>query len=79
MRNVTVTIDDETARWARMEAARREVSVSRLIRDLLQEHMKRQEVYRAAMDRFLARKPRPLKKRGRYPGREELHDRAGLR
>ncbi len=31
MRNVTVTMEDAVADWARMEAARRNTSVSRLI------------------------------------------------
>ena len=30
MRNVTITLDEETARWARVEAAMRGTSVSRL-------------------------------------------------
>jgi hypothetical protein len=31
------------------------------------------------MQRYLARAPTVLKEAGGYPGREELHDRAGLR
>lgn len=80
MRNVTVTLDDETARWARVEAARRDVSVSSLIRQLLQELMGSEERYESAMERYLEREPRALKRgRARYPRREDLHDRAGLR
>ncbi|HET9672657.1 MAG TPA: hypothetical protein VFQ40_07390 [Actinomycetota bacterium] len=33
MKNVTVTLDDETARWVRIEAARRDESVSSLLRE----------------------------------------------
>ena len=40
MKNVTITLDEETARWARVEAAHRDMSVSRLIAELLQEHMR---------------------------------------
>lgn len=39
MRNVIVTLDEETARWARIEAARRDMSVSSYIRQLLRERM----------------------------------------
>jgi hypothetical protein len=39
MKNVTVTLDDETVRWVRIEAARRDESVSSLLRNLLREHM----------------------------------------
>ncbi len=76
MRNVTVTLDEETARWARMEAARRDVSVSSLLRELLREHMGGRVAYAGAMERYLSRSPGNLG--GRRPTREELHDRAGL-
>lgn len=79
MKNVTVTLDEETARWARLEAARRDMSVSRLLRELLSEHMIRQEAYEGAMDRYLTRPAKRLKGRGPYPPREELHARADLR
>jgi hypothetical protein len=79
MKNVTVTLDEETARWARIEAAHRDISVSRLIRELLREHMRAQTTYEEAQRRYLARAPSALKDAGSYPSREELHDRAGLR
>ena len=79
MKNVTVTLDEETARWARIEAAHRDMSVSALIRELLSEHMHSRATYEDAMRRYLSRAPTALKEGGRYPTREELHDRAGLR
>jgi hypothetical protein len=79
MRNVTITLDEETARWARVEATHRDMSVSRLIGQLLREHMRAQTLYEDAMRRYLARAPTVLKDTGPYPAREELHDRAGLR
>ena len=79
MKNVTVTLDEETALWARLEAARRDVSVSSLIRQLLTDHMGGQIAY-AGRRTLSSRQPSKLSKRGsRYPEREELHDRAGLR
>jgi hypothetical protein len=39
LRNVTVTLEDDVARWARIEAARRDTSVSRLLGELLKERM----------------------------------------
>ncbi|MEX2580850.1 MAG: DUF6364 family protein [Verrucomicrobiales bacterium] len=36
MKNITVKIDDETYRQARLEAAKRETSVSALVREYLQ-------------------------------------------
>jgi hypothetical protein len=37
LRNVTVTLEEDVARWARIEAARRDTSVSRLLGALLKE------------------------------------------
>ncbi|MBI2237895.1 MAG: hypothetical protein HYU54_05130 [Actinobacteria bacterium] len=77
MKNVTVTLDEETARWARIEAARRKMSVSSLLRELLREYMDTQEASAGALERYLSRSPIQLKEAGRYPDRDELHDRAG--
>lgn len=79
-RNVTITLDEETARWARVEAARRDTSVSRFVGDLLQQQMHAGRDYEDAMSAYLETEPVPLRRsRSRYPQREELHDRAGLR
>ena len=78
LRNVTVTLEEKVALWARIEAARQDTSVSRLLGDILKERMKQNDSYEAAMRRALARKPF-LKSDGKYPSREEIHDRARLR
>ena len=49
MKNVTVTMEDAVADWARMEAARRNTSVSRLIGELLAEKMRHDDAYERAM------------------------------
>jgi len=77
LRNITVTLEEEVARWARMQAAREETSVSRLLGGILKERMTEQDGYQRAMRRALARKPF-LKSDGRYLSREEVHDRARL-
>jgi len=74
-RNVTVSLDEETARWARVEAARRDTSVSRLLGDLLREHMERERSYEASMQRWRAGPVRRLERGARYPSREEVHRR----
>lgn len=79
MRNVTITLEEEVAKWARIWAARHETSVSRVVGDLLKKLMLEEEGYEAAKKKFLARQPLPLKKEGRYPSREELYDRSLLR
>ena len=80
LKNVTVTLETEVARWARLEAARHETSVSRLLGELLKQRMLEQDGYAAAMRRALARKPF-LNGEGeaRYLTREEAHDRTRLR
>lgn len=79
MRNVTITLDEATARWVRVEAARQDTSVSRLIRGLLEENMRQHQAYELAMERFLSRPAIVLRDRGAYPTRDEVHDRAALR
>jgi hypothetical protein len=79
MKNVTVALDEETARWVRLEAARRRVSVSSLIRQLLQERIGDQAAYGGAMERYLSRPVRRISGNGPYPAREELQDRGALR
>ena len=78
LRNITVTLEENVARWARLEAARKEMSVSRLLGGILKEGMREKDAYQRAMRRALARKPF-LKTDGRYLSREEVHDRAHLR
>ncbi|MCU0897241.1 MAG: CopG family transcriptional regulator [Burkholderiales bacterium] len=80
MKNITVTLDEQTAAWVRVHAAGRNMSVSRLVGELLHRRMREVREYDEAMRRFLERPPVRLKRAGRrYPGRDELHDRAGLR
>lgn len=80
MKNITITLDEETAAWARVHAARRNVSLSRFVGELLGEQMREAREYDRAMRGFLAEKPRKLKKPGeRYLTRDEAHDRSRLR
>jgi plasmid stability protein len=80
MKNVTITLDEDTAAWARVHAARHNVSLSRFVSELLQRHMRESREYDEAMQRFLAEKPVKLKRPGdRYLTREEAHDRTRLR
>jgi hypothetical protein len=80
MKNVTITVDEEVARWARIEAAKRETSVSRMVGEMLAEMMRAETSYEAARAEFLAIPPAVLSSGDdRYPNRDELYDRAGLR
>lgn len=80
MKNVTITLDEETAAWVRVYAAERNTSVSRIVGEMLQRHMHEGREYAEAMRRFLSRKPVQLKCGGqRYARRSEAHERSGLR
>lgn len=80
LRNVTITLDEEVARWARVEAAREDTSVSQLIAQLLRERMLGTDEYEAARARYFAQEPRVHRGRGQgYPSRDELHERDRLR
>ena len=49
MKNVTVTMDESVADWARMEAAKRNTSVSRLVGEMLAAKMQRDRGYERSM------------------------------
>jgi plasmid stability protein len=76
LRNVTITLEEDVARWARIRAAERETSVSRLVGELLREKMLAEQSYEAAMQEYLARPARKLRKSAaRYPRRADLYGR----
>ena len=73
---MTITLDEEVARWARIRAAERDTSVSRLVGEWLRERMLEDQAYETAMREYLARPARRLKKAGtRYPKRADLSGR----
>ncbi len=78
LRNITITLEEEVARWARIEAAKIDSSVSRLVASMLRAQMEKDERYEQAMKRALAR-PAFLKTDGKYMTREEAHERTRLR
>lgn len=80
MKNITVTLDEKTAAWARVYAAKRDMSLSRFLGELLHKTMLESREYEIAMQRFLARKPTRLKAASaNYPSREDVNDRRNLR
>jgi hypothetical protein len=80
MRKVTVRLDDETLRLARIRAAEREMGLSRFIGETLRKELLHGDAYEAAYRAWRAHKPFPLKGPAEpYPKREELYDRPVLR
>jgi hypothetical protein len=80
MKNITITLDEETAAWTRVHAAQHNVSLSRFVGELLHQHMHESREYAEAMRRYfnskLVIRRRPGERRIK---RETLHDRAALR
>jgi hypothetical protein len=76
MKNVTVTMEDSVADWARLEAARRNTSVSRLGGEVLAETLRQDDEYERAMNDWLGRKRKYKSNGAAYAKRDELHDRS---
>lgn len=74
MKNVTVTMEDNVAEWARLEAARRNTSVSRLVGELLAGKMRHDDAYERAMREALEWKSIGTSS-GPYLTRDEMYDR----
>lgn len=73
MKNVTITMADSVAEWARLEAARRNTSVSRLVGELLAEKMRSDDAYERAMRDWMERDV-TFRSDGRpYPKRDEIY------
>jgi hypothetical protein len=49
LRDITVTLEENAARWARLEVARKEMSVSRLLGGILKERMLEKDGYQRAI------------------------------
>jgi hypothetical protein len=80
MKNVTITLDEEVAHWARVMAAEQNTSVSRLVGEMLREKMIDEQNYQIAMQQYLSHSPTVLKNSGeKLPTRQALYERKSLR
>ena len=70
-----VEIDEETARWARLEAARRNTTVAQLVQRLVREHVVEWRRYETARRRYMAVDPYLDTGGSPLPPRDELHER----
>ena len=76
MKNVTIVLDEQVARWAKVRAAQHDTSVSRMLGEVLREMMEEENTYEADQKRFLRKEPVVLKsKEASYPDRDSLYDR----
>ncbi len=76
MKNVTITVDEDVARWAKIHAAEHNTSLSRMLGETLREKMEQEKGYEKARRRFFQRKPTVLSEKGvSYPSRSDLYGR----
>lgn len=76
MKNVTVTLPEETARWVRVWAAEQGKSVSAALADLLEERRHDRERRERALEEFRSVPHVMLGPTGQgYPSRDSLHER----
>ena len=72
---LTITLDDETAAWARDEAARANTTLSGFVAELLRREMETRDSFGAARDRYLDRTVGYVSDGADYPPRAEVHTR----
>jgi hypothetical protein len=75
MKNLTIVLDEKVADWARIEAARRRTSVSRMVGEMLAEKMRQEDAYEKAMNQFFSLKPEKLRRSAndKLPSREDIY------
>lgn len=83
MPNLTITVDEQTLRRLRIEAATRNISVSRFVGEVLKEKFGEDYAYERAMADFFSRQPY-LEPADRdddrsWPARDELYNRQVLK
>ena len=75
MKNVTIVLEERVADWARIEAARRRTSISRMVGEMLAEKMRHEQGYQKAMREFMNLKSKKLRRSSaeKFPARTELY------
>lgn len=66
-------MEDSVAEWARLEAARRNTSVSRLVGEMLAEKMRHDDAYERAMNEWMTRPALFTSDARAYPSRDDVH------
>ena len=52
LKNLTITVEEETLRWARRQAAEKDTSVSKLVGQMLEDQMRRTTKYWEAYEKW---------------------------
>jgi hypothetical protein len=77
MKNVTITLAEDVATWARIRAAERGMSLSRYIAEMISDLRMRKDDQTGVLDRWLEH-PGWHSGGGPLPSREEIYDRSLL-
>ena len=75
-KNITIKISDEAALWARRKAAEENTSVSRLVGEMLERHMRLTDEYRRAFDHWKSSDGLAELGASARMSREETHERS---
>ena len=59
LKNITITVSEEAARWARRKAAEENTSVSKLVGKMLEDQMRQTDAYWKAYEDWKKLKPIP--------------------
>lgn len=73
MKNVTITVDDTALEWVRIEAAKRNTSVSRLVGEMLAEKMRHDDAYERAYREWQVDQRSWASSGAPYPTRDEIY------
>lgn len=75
MKNLTITVEDPDLEWARVEAARRGTSVSRLVGSFISEMRRRDDAYLRAYEAWKSDTRTWVSDGAPYPTRDQTHER----
>ena len=75
LKNVTITVEEETLRWARHQAAEKGTSVSKLIGQILEDERRDSDTYWKAYQEWKKIKPIPGVDASKRMSRAEVHER----
>lgn len=75
LKNITITVSQEAARWARRKAADENTSVSKLVGQMLEREMRLTDEYWKAFEDWKTIQPVPGLDASQRLSREEAHER----
>jgi len=75
LKNMTITVTEEVARWARKAAAEENTSVSKLVGHMLEDEMRRRDEYWEAYEKWKKIKPIKGFDASKRLNQDELHER----